>query len=150
MGTVTGFIFLGSKITVNGDCIHEIERPLLLGMKAMTNLDIVLKSKHITLLIKVCIVKVMVFPVMYRCESWTMKAECWRTDAFELWCWKRLLRVPWNAKRPRLSVLKEINHEYFGYLMWRANSFGYPDAEKDWSQEKKGKTKDEMFGWHHQ
>ena len=101
METVTDFIFLGSRITVDGDCSHETRRRLLLGKKAMTNLDSVLKSKNITLLTKVCIVKAMVFPVvMYRYESWTIKkAECQRTDAFELSCWRRLLRVPWTARR---------------------------------------------------
>ena len=98
METVTDFIFLGSKITADGDCSHEIKRRLLLGRKVMTNLDSILKSRDITLPTKVCIVKVMVFPViMYGCESWTIKkAKCWRIDAFELWCWRRLLRVPWT------------------------------------------------------
>ena len=99
--TVADFIFLDSKITVDGDCSHEVKRHLLLGRKAMTNLDSVLKSRDITLLTKVCIVKAMVFPlVMYRCEHWTKKkAECQRIDAFELWCWRRLLRVPWIVRR---------------------------------------------------
>ena len=111
---MTDFLFLGSKITVNGDCSHEIRRQLLPGRKAMTNLDSVLKSKDITLLTKVHVVKPMVFPVvMYRCENWTIKkAECQRIDAFELWCWRRLLRVPWKARRSSQSVLKEINPEY--------------------------------------
>ena len=101
MGTVIGFIFLGFQITADGDCSHEIDRHLLLGRKAMTNLDSILKSRTITLLIKVHLGKAMVFPVvMYGCESWTTKkAECLRTDAFELWCWRRLLRVPWTARR---------------------------------------------------
>ena len=101
METVTDFIFLGSKITVDGDCSHEITRRLLLGRKAMINLDSVLKSRDITLPTKICLVKPMVFPVvMYGCESWTIKkAESRRTDAFELWCWRRLLRVPWTARR---------------------------------------------------
>ena len=109
--TVTDFIFLGSKITADGDCSHEIKRHLLLGRKAMTNLDSVLKSRDITLLTNVCIVKAMVFPVvMYGCESWTIKkAEHQRIDAFELWCWRRLLRVPWTARRSNQSILKEIN-----------------------------------------
>ena len=114
MGTVTDFIFLGSKITADGDCSHEINRCLLLGRKAMINLDSMLKSRHITMLTKVCLVKAMVFPVvMYGCESWTIKtAECWRIDAFELQCWRRLLRVPWTARRSNQSILKEINPEY--------------------------------------
>ena len=114
METVTDFIFLGSKITADGDCSHEIERRLLLGRKAMTNIDSILKSRDITLLTKVHLVKAMVFPVvMCGCESWTIKkAECWRIDAFELWCWRRLLRVPWTARRSNQSVLKEINPEY--------------------------------------
>ena len=114
METVTDFIFLGSKITADGDCSHEIKRCLLLGRKAMTKLDSILKSRDITLLTKVCLVKAMVFPVVrYGCESWTIKkAECRRIDAFELWCWRRLLRVPWTARRSNQSILKEINPEY--------------------------------------
>ena len=137
METVTDFIFLGSKITANGDCSHEIKRRLLLGRKAMTILDRILKSRDITLPTKICTVKAMVFPiVMYRCESWTIKeAECWRTDAFKLWCWRRLLEVPWTARRSNQSILKEIHPEYsleglmlklklqyLGYLIQRANS----------------------------
>ena len=112
--TGTNFIFLGSKITAGGDCSHKIKRHLLLGRKAMTNLDSVLKSRDITLPTKVHLVKAMVFPVvMYRCKSWTIKkAEHWRTDAFELWCWKRLLRVLWSARRQNQSILKEIIPEY--------------------------------------
>ena len=112
--TVTDFIFLVSKITADGDCSHEIKRHLLLGRKVMTNLDSILKSRDITLPIKVHLVKAMVFPVvMYGCESWTMKkAERQRIDAFELWCWRRLLRVPWTARRSHLSILKKINPEY--------------------------------------
>ena len=132
--TVTDFIFLGSKITADGDCSHEIKWCLLLGRKAMTHLDSILKSRDISLPTKVHLVKAMVFPVvMYGCESWTeKKAECQRIDAFELWCWRRLLRVPWTARRSNQSILKEINPEYsseglmlklklqyFGYLMWR-------------------------------
>ena len=128
--------FLGSEITGDGECSHEVRRQLLLGRKAMTNLDSVLKSKDITLLTKV-IVKAMVFlVVMYGCESWTIKkAECQRIDAFKLWCWRRLSRVPWTARRSNQSILKEINLEYplegpmlkwklqyFGHLIWRANS----------------------------
>ena len=130
-------IFLGSKITADGDCSHEIKRRLLLGKKAMTNLDNVLKSRDITLPTMVCIVKDMVFPVvMYKCENWIIKkAECQRTDAFELWCWRRLLRVPWTARRSNQSILKEISPEYlleglmlklklqnFGHLMQRTDS----------------------------
>ena len=113
MEIVTDFIFLVSKITADGDCSHEIKRHLLLGRKAMTNRDSILKSRDITLPTKVCLVKAMVFPVvMYRCESWTIKkAEHQRTDAFELWCWKRLLRVPWMA-RSNQSTLTEVNSEY--------------------------------------
>ena len=114
MEIVTDFIFLGSKITLGGDCNHEIKRHLLLGRKAMTNLDSILKSRDITLPTKIHIVKAMVFPVvMYECESWTIKRdECQRIDAFELWCWRRLLRVPWIARRSNQSILKEINPEY--------------------------------------
>ena len=114
METVTDFIFLGSKITADGDCSHEIKRRLLLGKKAMTNLNSILKSRDITLPMKVCLVKAMVFPVvMYGHESWTIKkAECQRIDAFKLWCWRRLLRVPWTARRSNQSILKEINSEY--------------------------------------
>ena len=111
---VADFIFLGSKITADGDCSHEIKRHLLLGRKVMTNLDSILKSRDITLSIKVHLVKAMVFPVvMYGCESWTIKkAECQRIDAFVLWCWRRLLRVPWTARRSKQSILKEISPEY--------------------------------------
>ena len=130
-------IFLSSKITADGDCSHEINRYLLLGRISMTNLDSVLKNRDITLLTKVHIVKAMVFPVvMYGCESWTIKkVERWRIDGFELWCWRRLLRVPWTARRSNQSILKEISPEYsleelmlklklqyFGHLMWRADS----------------------------
>ena len=109
--TVSDFIFLGSKITADGGCSHEIERRLLLGRKLMTNLDSILKSRNITLSTKVRLVKAMVFPVvMYGCESWAIKkAECQRIDAFELWCWRRLLRVPWTARRSNQSILKEIS-----------------------------------------
>ena len=114
METVTDFIFLGSKITADGDCSHEIKRLLLLGRKALTNLDNILKSRDITLPTKVHTVKAMVFPVvMYECESWTIKkTECWRIDAFESWCWRRLLRVPWTARRANQSILKEISPDY--------------------------------------
>ena len=109
--TVSDFIFLGSKITAEGDCSHEIKRRLLLGRKVMTNLDNILKSRDITLLTKVRLVKAMIFPVViYGCESWTVqKAESQRIDAFELWCWRRLLRVPWTTKRSNQSILKEIS-----------------------------------------
>ena len=145
-------------------CSHEIKRRLLLGRRVMTNLDSILKSRDITLLTKVHLVKAMIFPVvMYGCESWTTKkADCQRIDASELWCWRRLLRVPWSARRSNQSILKEISPEYsseglmlklklqfFGHLMWRTNSFeNHPDAGKDWGQEK-GMTEDEMVGWHH-
>ena len=114
METVTGFILGGSKITADGDCSHEIKRCLLLGRKVMTNLDIMLKNRDITLPTKVRPVKAMVFPVvMYGCESWAVKkAECRRIAAFELWCWRRLLRVPWTARRSNQSILKEISPEY--------------------------------------
>ena len=114
MEIITDFLFLGSKITADDDCSHEIKRQLLLGRKAMTNLDSILKSRDITLLTKVHIVKSMVFPVvMYGCESWTTKkAEHQRIDAFELWCWRRLLRVPWTARRSNQSILKKISPEY--------------------------------------
>ena len=114
METVTDFILGGSKITADGDCSHEIKRHLLLGRKAMTNLDSILKSRNITLLTKVCLVKAMFFPVvMCGCESWTIKkAEHQRIDAFDLWCWRRLLRVPWTARRANQSILKEISPEY--------------------------------------
>ena len=115
METVRDFILGGYKITAGGDCSHEIKRPLLLGRKAMTNLDSILESRDITWpTTNVCLVKAMVFPVvMYGCESWTIKkAECLRTDAFELWCWRRLLRVPWTARRSNQSILKEICPEY--------------------------------------
>ena len=112
--TVTDFIFGGSKITADGDCSHEIKRRLLLGRKAMTNLDSILKSRDITFLTKVHLVKAMVFPVvMYGCERWIIKkAECRRIDAFELWYWRRLLRVPWTARRSKQSILREISAEY--------------------------------------
>ena len=114
METVIDFIFGDSKITADSDCSHEIKRRLLLGRKVMTNLDIIFKSRDIILPTKVCLVKAMVFPVvMYGCESWTVKkAECRRIDAFELWHWRRLLRVPWTARRSNQSILKEISPEY--------------------------------------
>ena len=111
--TVSDYIFLGSKITADGDCSHEIKRCLLLGRKVMTSLNSILKSRDITLPTKVCLAKAMVFPVvMYGCESWTVKkAKCRRIDAFELWCWRRLLRVPWTARRSNQSILREISPE---------------------------------------
>ena len=135
--TVSDFIFLGSKITADGDCGYEMKRCLLLGRKVMTNLDSILKSRDVTLSTKVCLVKAMVFPVvMYGCESWTVKkAEHRRIDAFELWCWRRLLRVPWTSRRSNQSILKEISPkcslgglmlklklQYFGHLMRRADT----------------------------
>ena len=131
------FIFGGSKITADGDCSHEIKRCLLLGRNVLTNLDSIFKSRDITLPTKVHLVKAMVFPVvMYGCETWTIKkAEHWRTDALELWCWRRLLRVPWTARRSNQSILKETSPEYSleglmlklklqysGHVMWRADS----------------------------
>ena len=114
METVAYFIFLGSKITADGDCSHEIKRRLLLGRKVMTNLDGILKSRDITLSTKICLVKAMVFPVlMYGCESWTIKeAEHRRIDVFELWCWRRFLRIRWAARRSNQSILQEISPEY--------------------------------------
>ena len=126
--TVSDFIFWGSKITVDGDCSHEIKRRSLLGRKVMTNLDCILKSRDITLPTKVCLIKAMVFPVvMYGCESWTIKkAKCQRIDAFEFWCWRRLLRVPWTAKRSNQSTLKEISPEYsLEGLMLKLQYFGH-------------------------
>ena len=134
---VLDFIFVGSKITADGECSHEIKRRLLLGRKVMTNLDGILKSRDITLPTKVCLVKAMAFPVvMYGCESWTVKkAECQRIDAFELWCWRRFLRVPWTARRSYKSIIKEISPgcsleglmlklklQYTGHLMRRVDS----------------------------
>ena len=162
--TVSDFILGGSKITADGDCSDEIKRYLLLGRKVMTNLDSIFKSRDITLPTKVHLVKAMVFPViMYGCESWTIKKAEWgKIVAFELWCWRRLLRVPWTARRSNQSILKEINPEYsseglmlklqyFGHLMQRTDSLKKTlDTGKSWGQEAKGVTKDEMVGWHHQ
>jgi len=135
--TVADFIFGGSKITADGDCSHEVKRRLLLGRKVMTNLDSIFKNRDITLPTKVRLVKAMVYPaVMYGCESWTIKkAECWRIDAFELWCWRRFLRVPWTARRSNQFILKEISPgcsleglmlklklQNFGHLMRRVDS----------------------------
>ena len=144
--TVSDFIFLGSKITADGDCIHEIKRHLLFGRKVTINLDSILKSRDISLPTKVRLVKAMVLPVvMYGCESWTLKnSECRKIDAFEPWCWRRLLRVPWTARRSNQSILREISPgcsleglmlrlklQYFGHLMRRADSFENSDAGKD-------------------
>ena len=164
-GNSVRLYFFGSKITADCDCSHEIKRRLLLGRKVMTNLDSILKSRDITLPKKVRLVKAMVFPVVtYECESWTIKkAEHRRIDAFELWCWRRLLRVPWTARRSNQSILKEISPEYsmeglmlklklqyFGHLMWRTDFGKDPGARKDWRLEGKGMIEDEMVGWHHQ
>ena len=143
---------------------HEIKRRLFFGRKAMTNLDSILKSRDITLRTKVCLVKAIFFPVvMYGCESWAVKkAERWRIDAFELWCWKRLSRVPWNARRSNQFILKKISPEYSleGLMLkLKAQNFGHldaenwltrkdPDAGKDWRWEEKGMTADEVVGWH--
>ena len=163
METMTDFIFGGSKITADGDCSHEIKRNLLLGRKAMINLDSILKIRDITLPTKVYLVKAMVFPVVrYGCESWTIKkAEHQRIDAFELWCWRRLLRVPWTARRSNQSILKispgclleglmlKLKLQYSGLLMWRTDSLEKTLMLGDWRQEEKGLTEDEMVGWHH-
>ena len=164
--TVSDFIFLGSKITADGDCSHEIKRHLLLGRKVMTNLDSILKSRDITLPTKVHLVKAMVFPVVIcGCKSWTVKkAEHRRIDAFELWCWRRLFRVPSTARRSNQSILKgtspgcsleglmlRLKLQYFRHLMCRVDLIGKDlDAGRDWGQEQKGTTEDEMAGWHHQ
>ena len=159
--TVTYFIFWVSKITADGDCSHEIKRCLLLGRKAITNLDSILKSRDITLPTKVHLVKVMIFSSshVWICESWTIKkAKHWRIDAFELWCLRRLLRVPWTARRSNQSILKEISPQYSlekwyaeveTPILWPPDAKSwlirkYPDAEKDWRQEER--TKHEMVG----
>ena len=151
-----------SKITTDGDCNCEIKRRLLLGMKVMTKVDSILKSRAITLPTKVHLVKAMVFPVvMYGCESWTVKnVERRKNDAFELRCWRRLLRIPWTARRSNQSILKEISPgcsleglmlrlklQYFGHLSWLIGRD--LDAGRDWGQEEKGTIDDEMVGWHH-
>ena len=156
--------FPGLQITVDGDCSHEIKRCLLPGRKVMTHLDSILKSRDITLLTKVHLVKAMVFlVVMYGCESWTIKkAECQRIDVFELWCWRRLLRDPWTARRSKQPILKEISPEYsleglmlklkFQYLVTWCKELTHwkrPWCWKDWRWEEKGTTEDEMVGWHH-
>ena len=163
---MSDFILGGSKITAAGDCSHEIQRHLLLGRKVVTNLDSILKSRDITLPAKVHLVKAMVFPlVMYGYDSWTIKkAEYWRIDAFELWYWRKLLIVPWTAKRFSQSILEEIGPDYslkglmlklklqyFGHLMRRDDSLEKTlIPRKDWRQEEKRMTKDELVGWHHQ
>ena len=165
MVTVTDFIFLGYKITADGDCSHEIKRCLLLGRKVMTNLDSILKSRDITLPKSVHLIKAIVFPVvMYRCEIWTIKqAECWIIDAFELWCWRRLLRVPWTARRSNQPVLKEISPEYslerwmvklklqnFGHLMWRTDSLEKTlILGKIEGKRRRGYQRMRWLGWHH-
>ena len=158
------FNFLGSKVTADGDCSHEIKRCLLLGRKATTKLDSILKSRDITLPTKICLVKAMVFPVvMCGCESWTIKkAEHWRIDAFELSCWRRLLRVPWTTRRFNLSILKEISPEcsleglmlklqlqYFGHLMWKANSLEKTLMLGKIEDRRRGWLRMRWFGWHH-
>ena len=158
--TVSDFIFGGSKITADGDCSHEIKRRLFLERKVMTNTDNMFKSRDITLPTKVHLVKAMVFPVvMYGYESWIVKkAECRRIDAFELWCWRRLLRVPWTARRSSQSILKEIfgrtNAKAETPVLWPPHVKSWligkdSDAGRDWGQEEKGTTEDEMAGWHH-
>ena len=154
----------GSKNTADGDCSHEIKRRLLLGMKAMTNLDSILKSRDITLQTKICLVKAMVFPVvMYGCESWTIKkVEHWRIDAFELWCWWRLWRVPWTARRSNQSILKEISPDYslqgltlklklqyFGHLMQWTDSLEKTLMLEKIAGGRRRRQEDEMVGWHH-
>ena len=158
-------INLGSKITADGDRSHEIKRYILLGRKVMNNLDSILKSRDITLPTKVHLVKAMLFPVvMYGCESWTIKkAEYWRIDAFELWCWRRLLRVPWTVRRSNQSILKEITvlgvHWKDWYWSWNSNTLATWCKElthwkRPWCWERlraggEGTTEDEMVGWHH-
>ena len=161
--TVSDFNVLGSKITADGDCSH-VKRRLLLGRKVMTNLDSILKSRDITLPTKVRLVKAMVFPVvMYGCASWTIKkAESWRIDAFELWCWRRLLRVPWTARRPNQSILKEISpgcsleglmlklkRQYVGHLMRRANSLEKTLMLGKIEGRRRRWRQDETVEWHH-
>ena len=164
-GNSDRLISLGSKVTAHGNCSQEIQRRLLLGRKAKTNLDSILKSRDITLTTKVHLAKAMVFPlVMYGCESWTIKKiERWKIDAFELWCWRRLLRVPWTPRRSNQLILKEINSliligrtdaEAETSILWKRDTKNWlvgkdPDAGKDWRQEK-GTTEDERVRWHHQ
>ena len=156
---LTGFIFLGSKTSTDSDCMYEIKRQLLLGRRAIINLDCILQSWDIALPTKICLVKAMDFPIVTcGCESWTIKqAEHPRIDAFELWCYRRLLRVPWTERRSNQSILKEINPEYsleglmlklklqyFGHLMRKADSLEKTDAGKDWRQNEKRLTKDKV------
>ena len=163
-GNTDRLYFGGSKITVDDDYSLEIKRCLLLGRKAMTNLDSIFKSRGITLPTKVRLVKAIIFPVVvYGCESWTIKkAEGWRIYAFELWCWRRLLRVPWNARRSNQSILKKsVLNIHCKEWCWSWNSstlvtwceeskliWKDPDAGKEWEYEEKGATEDEMMGWH--
>ena len=166
METVTDFNFGNSKITADGDCSHEIKRHFLLGRKVMTNLDSILKSRANVLATKFRLAKVLVFfLVMY--GFWELdhkEAECWRMNAFELWCWRRLLRVPWTARRSNQSILKEINPEHWFIrrsdaeaetpVFWPPDANNWligkdPDIGKDWRQEEKGTTEDETVGWHH-
>ena len=158
---MSDFIFLSSKITADGDCSHEIKRRLLLGRKVMSNLDSILKSRDITLPTKVHPVKAMVLPVfMYGYESWTVKkAERWRIDAFELWCWRRLLRVLWTARRSNQSILKEISPVFIRGTDAEANTLAtwceeLTHLKRPWCWERlkvrEGETEDEMVGWHHQ
>ena len=160
-------LFLGgSKTSADSDCSHEIKRCLLLGRKVMTNLDSILKSRDITLPTKICLVKSIVFPlVTYGCESWTVKkAEHWRTDTFELWCWRRLLRVPWTARRSNQSwvpkgdqswvFIGRTDAEAETLELWLPDVKSWligkdPDAVRDWGQEEEGTTEDKMAGWHH-
>ena len=163
MKTVTDSILGGSKISADYYCSHEIKRHLLLGRKVMTNLDSILKSRDITWPTKVRLVKAMVFPVvMHGCESWTIKkTECWRIDAFELWCWSRILRVPWTARRSNQSILKEIipgcsleglmlklKLQYFGHLMQRADSLEKNPMLGKIEGRRRRTTENEMIGWH--
>ena len=165
METVRDFIFLGSKITADGDCSHEIKRCVLLGRKVMTNLDSILKSRDITLTTKFHLVKAMVFPVVvYGCQSWTIKkAEHRRINAFVLWCWRKLSRVPWTARRSSQPVhpkgdqswvfIGRTDSEAETPILWPPDAKSWfiwkdPDAGKDWGQEEKGMTEDEMVGWH--
>ena len=164
METVREFIFLGSKITADGECSHEIKRRLLLGRKAMTNLDSILKSRDIILLTKVHLVKAMVYPVvMCGCENWTIKkAEHKRIDAFELCCWKRVLRVSWTARKSNQSIQGNQSWIFIGRtdaeakapILWPPDAKNWltgkdPDAQKEWRPEEKGTTEDETVGWHH-
>ena len=163
MSIVTDF-FLASKVTADGDCSLEIKRHLVLGRKAMTNLDSILKSRDITLPTKVHLVKAIIFPVvMYGCESWTIrKSEHWRIDAFELWCWRRFLRVPDCKEIQQVNpygnqswiFIGRVDAELEAQILWPPDGNSWligkdPDAGKDWRQEEKGMTEDEMVGWHH-